>query len=720
MKKLDFIFNGLMIGLLLAGLAGCRPATIQGQAVPLAVATSTGNPAQTLSDATLLAPATGIPAASSPGATLSPTKTKKAAATQTNYTATPDTRLTPDQWRNWPYVPTISSRAIEIYKQGLAMGTDPHSFSIAGDCQSIIGVFLSDYDNLYGYNLDPAYNYLRDTVTYFKGSFARDDVTRRGGFTAATILSPLLADQKVCKPGESPLTCEFRIHNPSILLITLEVGNPSIAAHYEMYLRQIIDQSIQHGVLPVLETKADVAEMGNGVHVMNPIIAKLAYEYDLPLWNFWRSAQPLFNHGIDPARDGFHITTDAQHLKSFVALQTLDAIRRAVADLPAPTQAAASPTPTPVPPATQAILPTTQPLCNTNANCVVFGLAENVDGDLQFQGVFWFDLSTGKMARGAPAGFNLQSVSPDGKSLLINRGSQLLIMPRSGGSQVKISDQFFYFSKQSAYWMADGKSIAWIGSVKGKTTLELYDVASASSKALSSADDRPIALFPSSDSQGIYWQEGACTALGLCSPEHVRYAGLDGKPGQGLDNVISPVFSPDGKSFAYMDPMYDVPYLSGSYNDKLIIENIQTRLPSRRLIVFQAAKGYEVRNRLVNYSWSPDGAKSLAIIDDHSFYDEKSKMLHIYVTDLTNSMLVQYMQDRRLAGMQPQTVWSPDGKQVLVTLADGVKNPNFNYRVNLQLLDLTTGQATAFDQVAKLISSNYIYITNIYWPNLQP
>ena len=160
-------------------------------------------------------------------------------------------------------------------------------------------------------------------------------MTRRGGFTAATILSPLLADQKLCKPGESPLTCEFRIHNPSILLITLEVGNPQIAAHYELYLRQIIDKTIEHGVLPVLATKADVAELGNGVHVMNPIIAKLAYEYDLPLWNFWRSAQPLDNHGIDATRDGFHITKDAQRLKSFVALQTLDVIRRAVSDLPA-------------------------------------------------------------------------------------------------------------------------------------------------------------------------------------------------------------------------------------------------------------------------------------------------------------------------------------------------------------------------------------------------
>ncbi len=717
MKKLNSIFNGLIIGFLLAGLAGCQA----NQVTSTAAATNSSHPTEAQAGASLPAAATVTAEAILPGTTLSPTGTKKAPAAKPNHTATPDTRLPPDQWQKWPYVPTISARAIEIYKKGLAMGNDPHSFSIAGDCQSIVGVFLSDYDNPYGYKLDPAYNYLRDTVDYFKGSFGRDDVTRRGGFTAATILSPLLADQKLCKPGESPLTCEFRIHNPSILLITLEVGNPQIAAHYELYLRQIIDKTIEHGVLPVLATKADVAELGNGVHVMNPIIAKLAYEYDLPLWNWWRSAQPLDNHGIDATRDGFHITKDAQRLKSFVALQTLDALRRAVSDLPATDGvASASATPTLAPPAAQAILPTTSPLCDNNPDCVAFGLAENVDGDPQFKGVYWFDLSNGKMVQVAPAGYNLQSVSPDGKSVLVNLGSQLLITPRRGGSLVKISDQLFNFSKQTAYWMADGKSIAWIGADQGKTTLEIYDLASASSKKLSSAGDRPIALFPSFDSQGIYWQEGACSALEVCNPEHVRYTGLDGKPGQSLDNVLDPVFSPDGKSFAFMDPMYDVAYLNGHWNDKLIIENIQARLPSRRLIAFNAAQGYEVRNRLVNYSWSPDSTKSLAIIDDHSFYDETSKMLHIYVTDLTNSMLVQYFKDKRLAGREPQTVWSPDGKRVLLTLADGVKNPNFNYRVNLQLLDLASGEITPFDQVARLISSNYIYITNIDWPALKP
>ncbi len=720
MNKLNFIGSGLLIGMLLAGLAGCQPT----QAVP-ATAVNTGSPTGTLNIATPLAPASTTAAAAATAATpLAGTPfapTKAASATKANYTATPDTRMQPDQWRDWPYIPTLSARAIEIYKKGLAMGTNPHAFSVVGDCQSIPGVFLGMYDNPYGYKLDPAYGYLKDTIDYFKGSFGRQGVASRGGFTAATILSPLQADPLVCKPGETPLTCEFRVHNPSILLITLEVGNPQIVLHYEMYLRQIIDESIAHGVLPVLATKADVAELGNGVHVINPIIAKLAYEYDLPLWNFWRSAQPLPNHGIDPTRDGFHLSQDGYNLKSFVALQTLDAIRRAVAGLPpaSPAQASASPTPTAA--ATQAVLPTPLPLCDANANCVAFGLEESLDGDLHYKGVYWFDLSSGKMIQAAPQGFNLQSVSPDGKSLLVNQASTLFILPRRGGSLVKISDQFFDFSKQSAYWMADGKSVVWIGSAQGKTALELYNVASASSKGLSSSDDQPMALFPSPDLQGVYWQKGACTAREVCNPQHVWYTPLDGKPAQELANVIDPVFSPDGKSFAYMDPMYNVAYnLTGQFNDKLVIENIQTRLASRRLIVYPAAEGYEVRNRLANYSWSPDSTKSLAIIDDHSNYFEKSLMLHTYVTDLNSGMLVQYMQDKRLAGMEPQTVWSPDGTQVLLTLADSVKNPNFNYRVNLQLLDLATSQVKSFDQVPELIGPNYIYITNIAWPNLQP
>jgi hypothetical protein len=57
----------------------------------------------------------------------------------------------------------------------------------------------------------------------------------------------------------------------------------------------------------------------------------LAYEYDLPLWNFWRAAQDLPNQGLDLYReDGFHISYEAWTERSFTALRTLDVMWRRV------------------------------------------------------------------------------------------------------------------------------------------------------------------------------------------------------------------------------------------------------------------------------------------------------------------------------------------------------------------------------------------------------
>ncbi len=55
--------------------------------------------------------------------------------------------------------------------------------------------------------------------------------------------------------------------------------------------------------MPILATKADNLE---GDQAINATIARLAYEYDLPLWNFWLAVQPLPDHGLQP--DGSHLT----------------------------------------------------------------------------------------------------------------------------------------------------------------------------------------------------------------------------------------------------------------------------------------------------------------------------------------------------------------------------------------------------------------------------
>ena len=136
---------------------------------------------------------------------------------------TPDNRLPPERWQEWPVVPEVPGTAIQIYQQGMARGSNSSAFSKVGDCQSISEVMMGIYDIPGRYTLRGEDAYLQETIEKFKGSFNRDGNAVKGGFNAASVLSPLWADPVQCLPGESPLECELRAHNPSIIIISLEV-----------------------------------------------------------------------------------------------------------------------------------------------------------------------------------------------------------------------------------------------------------------------------------------------------------------------------------------------------------------------------------------------------------------------------------------------------------------------------------------------------------------
>jgi len=241
-----------------------------------------------------------------------------------------------------PIIPVVSDTAREIYQRGLAMGNNPHAFSKVGDCQNVTTYFLATFDEPGSYSLGKKYAYLQDTIDYFHGSFGRESLAVKPGFNVAAVLSPLRSDKTVCKANESPLACELRVHRPAFAIISLEQwwgGKPT--DDYGTYLRQIVEYTISQGVVPILATKADNIEGDNSI---NRTIAEIAYEYDIPLWNFWRAAHPLPNHGL--IEDGFHLTfagnrfDDPVAMKSawpwrnLTALQVLDAVRRGVTETP--------------------------------------------------------------------------------------------------------------------------------------------------------------------------------------------------------------------------------------------------------------------------------------------------------------------------------------------------------------------------------------------------
>ena len=242
---------------------------------------------------------------------------------QPTLTATADTRLLPEDWREWPVVPEVTQTARAIYQQGIAMGNDPHAFSKVGDCQNVKQSFLGFFDHPDQYELMSGIDRMQDTIDHFNGYFDRDGEATKYGFNAAAVLSPLWADPDVCLPDETPLECELRITRPTFVLISLEFWFEGRTSEiYERYMRQIIEYTISQGAVPILATKADNVEKD---HSLNLTTAKLAYEYDLPLWNWWAAAQELSDAGMDKYRaDNFHISVEAWNIRSKTFLQTLD------------------------------------------------------------------------------------------------------------------------------------------------------------------------------------------------------------------------------------------------------------------------------------------------------------------------------------------------------------------------------------------------------------
>jgi hypothetical protein len=258
-------------------------------------------------------------------------------------TSTSKPPLEKDAWMDTAAVPTgISEAMLAVYERGLALGNDPKRFSVIGDCQNVSSYFLSVFDQPEEFSLGAQYAYLQPTIDHYQGSFSRTSLAVKGGFNVAAILSPLRADPKSCNKNESPLDCELRTWKPSVVFVSMETWwSEKPAQEYDKYMRRVIERILETGAVPIIATKADNLE---GDHSINAAIAQIAYDYEIPLWNFWAAVQPLPNHGL--SGDNFHLTfarnffDDPVRMKSawpwrnLTALQTLDVVRKGLMEQP--------------------------------------------------------------------------------------------------------------------------------------------------------------------------------------------------------------------------------------------------------------------------------------------------------------------------------------------------------------------------------------------------
>lgn len=238
----------------------------------------------------------------------------------------------PTDWKNLPVIPTnIDPSLQKVYERGLELGNDPHAFSLFGDCQArpeeFFGVF--ETDEIIFTSLSPD---LQETVANFRGSFNRESPTAQDGTTPGALLWTQWHQGRFdCTFDETPVECELRIHRPSFVII-------QIGTHFESrnteYLRRIIEQLIDEGVVPILATKADNREKDERV---NRDMALLASEYDLPLWNFWAAVSDLPNRGLytrddRPLQGDIYLTDEAARIHRMTGLEVLNTVWRAVTE----------------------------------------------------------------------------------------------------------------------------------------------------------------------------------------------------------------------------------------------------------------------------------------------------------------------------------------------------------------------------------------------------
>lgn len=261
-----------------------------------------------------------------------------------------------------PVLPEITPAMAEslraIYRAGLAKGNNPHVFAKLGDCMTENDHFLVPL-TAGRYELGD-YAALKPTLEHFLGvparanggrpwdkdSFATIGLASAGGFNVAGPLDPTWSNPEWCAADESPLQCEFRVSKPAFAIVMFGTNdvNTTDLATYDFYLRTMISQTLDAGVIPILNTFPTRPENPAKTRQLNQIVVKIAQDYGVPLVNLNRALAALPHQGVDP-KDTTHLTVppdgrvdifSGEHLqygftiRNLVTLQALDAVLRAV------------------------------------------------------------------------------------------------------------------------------------------------------------------------------------------------------------------------------------------------------------------------------------------------------------------------------------------------------------------------------------------------------
>jgi hypothetical protein len=242
-----------------------------------------------------------------------------------------------------PIVPAISDEMAEVYKRGQSLGNHRRVITKVGDSVSANNLYLTPL-SASQYDLGP-YDYLKITAKFFGPSLKVNSAAALVGLTSFSVFDPAWSRDR-CQESESPLACEYRLKMPSVAFIMFGANDVGLLTteQYETQMRQIVDETLSRGIIPVLSTfSADPdADTWSQAVQFNGILAQIAGDTNVPLINLWAAARALPGYGL--GSDNAHLTESGAEinfasgyesrygvsLQNLLALVTLDEIRKEI------------------------------------------------------------------------------------------------------------------------------------------------------------------------------------------------------------------------------------------------------------------------------------------------------------------------------------------------------------------------------------------------------
>ncbi len=246
-----------------------------------------------------------------------------------------------------PVIPSsISSAMRDVYVRGRdELGNYSNVITKVGDSMTADDLYLKPMS--FNRIILGPYDYLGDTILYYGASTADNSVAAQIGMTTYTVFDAGWAPNDLCQPRETPLDCEYRRKQPSVAFI-LFGPNDLLRMdddHFDQQMRKIVQDTLDHGIIPVLSTFSYDPGMGLWLQSVNfnRRVVAVAADYQVPLINLWLAARALPEYGLEI--DHIHmkhwgsynlkfdhgaVAFSGAALRNLLSIRTLDQIRHDV------------------------------------------------------------------------------------------------------------------------------------------------------------------------------------------------------------------------------------------------------------------------------------------------------------------------------------------------------------------------------------------------------